>query len=224
VPLHSNPRNPVATPRYAIVGRCGSAGARPINHIGILRDQAQVAPRQIVAVDDWQPPLGNPGWVRADAIGWIDLDDEARYGLESWLEEKKVLQPLPPTTWTPWDQYILSPAFDEVLDEHSATDRIKRHRYSCAGFVERAYAEGARTPLVVDPPLLPLVDLDMLRGVWGLAFRAAGKTEAVLPSLGLSGPGPWRVLLPGYLLAACRSAAPRPYQPRVADASCGEMA
>ncbi len=164
-------------------------------------------------VFEWQPPFGDPGRMRAEIAGWITLTPEQSFDLCFWLEKVRAWEPLDAPD--PVELYCLSEPERWQLD--SVSGKRKWLRFSCASFVERAYAEGAHRPLVVDSAQWPAVSLDVLREIWGRDFERAGWTGH-LPRFGLVGPAPWRILLPGYLLAATADEAQLPYTPQVDDA------
>lgn len=84
-------------------------------------------------------------------------------------------------------QYCVIPHF--CLDKHLG------FRGSCAGFVHEAY-RAAGIVLVDVSSALPLSEYDALEAVYQIGAYSADD----LAGIGLSGSGPWRVLLPGFLV------------------------
>lgn len=68
-------------------------------------------------------------------------------------------------------------------------------RGSCAGFVHEAY-RAAGIVLVDVSSSLPLIEYETLDAIYGIGLCSADD----LAGIGLSGDGPWRVLLPGFLV------------------------
>jgi hypothetical protein len=97
------------------------------------------------------------------------------------------------------------------LDETEG--KVVYHRYfSCAGFVVWCINEVLERWLVVGTEELPVVGFEEVGPFYGMR----GDPEE-LEECGLAGPGPWRLLLPGYVINALGSpeaAAGEPYRPR----------
>src|SRR5262249_40642702 len=131
--------------------------------------------------------------------------------------------------------YIAYPVWGKDFEEDVAGyERDKENgkkilrRCSCASFVAHGYKEGAGIDLVVGEELLPPVRLTTIQQVWARQFAAVlskAKEERhrdsmagrALRALGLSGKGPWPVLLPGYLFHALNQpdhGEQAPYQPK----------
>lgn len=139
----------------------------------------------------------------ADVVAWLDdLNEEEAWGISVWLNKIKTQRDL---------QYNIIPAI-EVIDS-IARGTIHRS-FSCAGFVACAYAEGAGVRLVVDEAELPAASVELLERIWGPIVRRRARVR-----YGLDGDGPWRVLLPGYVLAALAGGrAALPWRPSLGDA------
>lgn len=131
--------------------------------------------------------------------------------MEAWKEDLRTqIGELEPPS-TKWAEYTVLPAVKVETD--SQTRRPTRYRFSCAGFVRECYRVGAGISLIREP--LPLVSLDLLEQIYEQSL-----SPQHLVAAGLHGEGPWRVLLPGYLLHALASATPRdPQAPRLSEAS-----
>ncbi len=154
------------------------------------------------------PPMNLPGVMRADVLGWIDdLSAEEVEGIDDWIAQMKTL--VEGGGFRSFTSYVVMPAVE--VDRLAA--RCVYRRFSCVGFVAEAYAEGAGVRLV-DETSLPEIDRPALEDVWGR------QTARGMEFAGLAGTGPWRVLLPGYLLRAVTlSRSALPYRPKTpADA------
>jgi hypothetical protein len=97
--------------------------------------------------------------------------------------------------------------------------RYVRTRFSCAGFVLEAY-KLARIALL-EPDGLPMVGMDVLRLAYPIQMRLLGSGRINADSLGLTGDGPWPVLLCGYLFHSLNRSAneirEQPYAPAAGD-------
>lgn len=213
--------------KFSVVGE-QAKGSRAIRHVGILQASASVEIGDPVAVFQMGPPIAvgqarelrEPGYdeqMDAHVVAWHDgLSSEQIARIEEWLEGIRVHL----RNGIRFPYHVL-PAYREDLNEDGTMVRCRR--FSCSGFVERCYRDGAGIPLVVQEGQLPEVELDLILQVWGPAGAPSPQMlQAVrrrIAGWGLKGSGPWRVLLPGYLVhAMCRSAETGfPYEPKAAD-------
>lgn len=207
-----------------------------VRHVGLLIDSANLSPGCNASIYDMGPPLHveSPGGTAiAHAVGWVDGMTTSQYlGMEDWLQDKKTwLAKQPMLGSSPWEyyrDYTVHPAAVLLEDEHT---KIQIHRFSCAGFVERCYAEGAQLVLV-DHDALPCISFEELRGIWPEIAAFKDKRWAARLKLspeeaqeravqcGLEGDGPWPILLPGHLLhSLARADVSHPYRPGPTD-SC----
>jgi hypothetical protein len=137
----------------------------------------------------------------ATAAGWIeDLSPDEEAGMELWLQDIQTRITASPNANRVRRVYTVRPAAQVDRAENGTC--IGR-RFSCAGFVERCYAEGAGISLIASEATLPEVDLQALVDIWPMAQSPARGR------FGLTGDGPWRVLLPAYLLHALGREQPR---------------
>lgn len=116
---------------------------------------------------------------------------------------------------TPWDrartEFRLDPYKSARWDPNNEGELLG-FTGNCAGFVELCY-ERVRRDIVDDDPKTNLPPLT----VGHLEQEKGGAVDDEdLAQWGLSGTGPWHVLLPGHQIAAIRKAGPFPY---TADAS-----
>jgi hypothetical protein len=174
-----------------------------------------------IDVYDVAPPtrVGQPsatggmttGTLTAHAAAWIEMTQAELANMEVWLSDVRDRLAARPAR-SRWDDYSVIPAAREIRD--ASTGRVVHVRYSCAGFVERCYAQGAAIDLMVDEDELPAVDLATLARIWPAVLHHRRRR------FGLEGEGPWKVLLPGYLLhSLARLNARVPYRPQPGDAA-----
>lgn len=148
--------------------------------------------------------------MKAHALAWVgDPTREEAEGMELWLEELRRLRRDSPDLREAWEDYTIHPS--DLIERDSASGVILTRRFSCAGFVERCYAEGAGIRLV-RAEALPNISRESLQQIWP-------RPDEQDPSeFGLVGEGPWPILLPAHLLhALARADARTPYEPRPED-------
>lgn len=205
--------------RFAVVGERTATGS--VRHAGILEPACTVSAGDEPTVLDVAPPIRigprkdddasvKPGRMPVDVAAWVELDEDEVEGIEVWISDLKTRLPARQPTRGCLKEYIVLPSFEEKIDPVSG--RRTRPRFSCAGFVQRCYAEGAGLTLV-DEHNLPTVSLEVLSKIWPEVNEAA-KREFV----GLKGAEPWPVLLPGYLFHALnRPDISTPHRPMAED-------
>lgn len=97
-----------------------------------------------------------------------------------------------PRGGTDWDEYIVLPHW-----QRSGDDGPTFRRYSCAGFVFEAYKWAEITLVKADE--LPDVDYHIVSPIY-LRGKSKESTKRIRSEYGLSGEGPWKILLPGYIV------------------------
>lgn len=199
-----------AASRFEVVGAYGASDS--VVHVGILANACTLAPRAAVGVFDMGPPLrmALPNPMTPSVVGWLPLTKDEDEQLDTWLADIR--------TRASACEYIAFPSEQRITDPVSG--RVTAWKFSCAGFVQTAYAEGAGVPLVVLEKDLPPIDFATIRLQWQHILGRFSDLEAqrILHSFGISGSGPWRVLLPGYLVRAfAKGRACLPYVPVASD-------
>jgi len=108
-------------------------------------------------------------------------------------------------------EYVINPAYE------MPTDEVARWRFSCAGFVLRAY-EVAK--IVLLDHTIPEVTLGTLKKAYPEQADDLDRPN-IRRRLGIGGDGPWPVVLPGYILNSLKRTpaeiASAPYSPQVGD-------
>lgn len=219
--LDAGPR-PVAT--FDVVGE-HAAGSRFVRHVALSQQpHGHVAARGGVESVHMRPPLAVGDTVAADVWGSVPLTNDEIRQIKVWLRKARdeyVCHQVGKV-----GQYTAHPAWRDVVDSGSGTLRYRR--YSCAGFVLRAHHEAdigllplvqdGRGDYVVDEAQLPEVARETAEAVYPIAEIPSD----TLADWGLEGPGPWPVVLPGYLLHALDRTGTEirrgPYTPSADDA------
>ncbi len=196
---------------------------RGVEHVAVLAREEHVQFGQKVQVFHMAPPIGG-GRVRAHAVGVLSgLDPSLLEDIAAWLATVQTQMATPPAIMVggslsdrilhAFRDYVVCPAVKWAADQ--TTGRRRYLGFSCSGFVAECYAEGAGVTLVVAENQLPKVSWEDLEKVWGrlLKLVPTENPEAWLGERGLSGSGPWQVLLPAYLLHAINDEPQLPYKP-----------
>lgn len=199
--------------KHSIVGshsRAGGVDVGHVGHVGLLSIQFCVAPRKETPVNDMRPPLsleaGNS--MASDVAAWLaDLSVEEVRGIDRWLHLLRTQVRTNPPKY-PLQDYTIFPYYQK---RDPVTGRSV-DKYSCVGFVIRAY-EQVRIILIKDDNL-PAINREVLESVYGETMIKIALRKKLL-----EGDGPWRILLPGYVMHAlaqpnARSAS---YSPQVGD-------
>jgi hypothetical protein len=198
--------------RFEVVGQYGPV-APTVVHVGLLASEGELRAGASVEVLDMGPPLrlSPPNPMTSPAVvGWLPLTRDEEEALDAWVSDAR--------TRISESSYVACPAEEVVRD--AKTERITSVRYSCAGFVASAYAQGAGVALLSTE--LPEMDFATVRRVWAHLIRDKLTDERALQFMiqqkWVPGPPPWRVLAPGYLLQALsRARDALPYTPRAED-------
>jgi hypothetical protein len=146
------------------------------------------------------------------------------------IERRKNAMDAIPGSFVDYDEYIIHPHKQTVVSE---LGRVESYRFSCAGLVVDCY-DAAGISLVAVDSQLPETTKEILENCFpGLAFLERlfqqSPQKALsrygyrgMESLGISGEGPWRVLLPGYVIHAAMgvvNSKKRPEKAYVPDSS-----
>lgn len=204
----------------------GTDGDEPcfIAHAG-LAESAFSCEVHAVPVFDMGPPLRGRGRavaIRADAIGSAELDVDELHKIRVFIDlhagEHASLMQLSPRDilHRAPEMYCIFPHAEECREDDG---RYARTRFSCAGFALEAYKSAGIMLLYADA--LPAVSMDVLRSAYPEHIRRLESGRIAPDSLGLTGAGPWPVLLCGYLFhSLARSAGEireQPYSPTIED-------
>jgi hypothetical protein len=197
--------------QFDLIGKCHH-GVGAVTHVGILAAPLGITAATTVNVLDMGSRLNidPPSSMIAHIAATLPLTKNQADGLAEWIAEIKTL--------AGHCEYIALPAAHLVEDGPSG--RRKYWKFSCAGFVVTAYEHGAHIKLVVNEDCLPLLDSPTVMQIWGPVLGVANerRQRMYLRTFGLTGEGPWRVLVPGYLFHALEEASEHlPYTPAPTD-------
>jgi hypothetical protein len=179
---------------YDVIAMDGAAPSF-IRHTGLASKPGENE-RDKVEVVDMFPPLRLSGAMTANAIGRPELEEGEWRKIKIFLDlhagEHSSILHLTRTNLT--QVYCILP-HAAPYDEKDR--RYARTRFSCAGLVVEAYKRAGIN--LVEENRLPLINLDQIKRAYP---DCAGLLEITVfrEAMGLTGTGPWPVLLCGYLI------------------------
>jgi hypothetical protein len=199
-----SPELQTRVPRFSVVGQyIDSRRSRFVQHVALLRfDEELNYGRPEVRVWHMGPPLvageisvaaTSEATCTAHLMGLVQLNAWEIEGIETWLAEvDKEDRPLGKLGLL--RQYTVHPPVYWVMAENGT--RLYR-RFSCAGFVLDGY-RSIGINLIDDSGAknLPEVNLKTIADAYGDIVQ----NERLRQALGITGKGPWRILLTGYLM------------------------
>lgn len=180
--------------RFDILGYCRDQ-TRFVTHVGFCSgDIERLEPNHATKWVHMRPPLSEGDDIQVHAAGFIPLTNEEINELAAWIEERKD-EYRTARALSGCEQYVISPAWEDVRDNNTGVHRYRR--YSCAGFVLDGHLQVEIELLETDADSLPEVSRESLE----LAYGRIRDPHSVM-RFGLSGEGPWRIVLPGYVIRA----------------------
>lgn len=223
-------------PQFAVVGKHKPETAPYVIHVALLREAMGVASGDEVPVWHTNPPIiAGPVTLSATpdrfargnvhVVGHLDdfsaEDVQELIFVLSDIDSREVTA-LPEEAAKNERQALIKgfelhykalPSVEQSYND--ITGRSESTKFSCAGFVAECYRR-IGIPLVEESQL-PNVDLDVLRQGYGSPIN----NEERRKGLGLDGPGPWPVLMPGYLFHSLARDSEKvrstPYEPQGVD-------
>jgi hypothetical protein len=198
-----------AAAKYSVIGEEAS-NCGDVWHVGLLADDDALQRDKRVRVFDMGRHLDVNATMCAHAVGYLDglLTEEEREGIHAWLSQH--------STESVRCHYWVKPA-SRAAEPDPVEGRIQHRWFSCAGFVASVYEEGALVKLVAEEARFPESNFERIAGIWGREVQA-DRFRRLMKNHGLNGPGPWQVLLPGYLLHALNQRREHlPYTPDPGD-------
>lgn len=217
MPAQRLSNNPIVVGRYDVVA--SESGRVPgfVSHVGMTaKGREKLRSGGTVLWIEMQPPLSSSRVFPVDAVGWADLTTDEIRDIRMFVEELE--REYEAQNRRGVSQYwILPHRCEHREDDNTVTYR----RFSCAGFVVEAYGAANIDLVTAKGEALPQVSLEVLRNaypppIYGMLTRLGEQGR-----FGLSGAGPWRILLPGYVLNAMARSAQEirsePYRPVAGD-------
>lgn len=225
-------------PPFSIVGQHSDHVKDFVQHVALLASECELTTASQVPVWHMGPPIHvadssastvrDVGKCRADLAIEIQLTSDERNSMLHWRAKvEKERRPSPP-----FHQYTIAPS---ILWVRSELGKKLYRRFSCAGFVTSCYAS-AGIIIVTSESELPHVSIADVERAYPQIKKVTEMSDAVkarlgfssLADLGISGDGPWRITLAGYLFHSFKrlptpTARMGPHAPSsVAEAYCPE--
>lgn len=156
--------------------------------------------------------LARPKKIIPAVLAWLPLTREEEEGLSAWLSDLSTRQES--------CQYVALPSEERICDP--INNRVTGWRFSCAGFVNAAYRDGASVQLVVNEEYLPDLTFESIHEIWSHIDERMAQNESMfrrfVERCGICGHGPWKILAPGFLIHALKAGRENlPYSPVGSD-------
>jgi len=194
-------QGPQTLSRFDVLGQLADGEKHFIKHVGLLdtdTTQSIEAGGNVSAVH-MKPPLEQEGDFKVDVAGNVPLNSDEIKIISTWIE--KIIDELPKNKRK---QYIIRPPWKDECDVNTGVRRYRR--YSCVGFVLDSHQQVQIELLKVEESALPDTSKKTLMSVY---FDSDSNSESdlrrhqdLLLKWGLEGNGPWKVVLPGFVLNA----------------------
>lgn len=187
-----NPQFAVHNKPFDVVGQDHPTLTQFVAHLALFDEDSPRAVKDGDAVNVFHmgPPLANQQFLSVNVFGSAELKPAEIKKMRVWLDlvltEKNRLS-------APRLQYVARPHFEWGKNKKNGARRYRR--FSCVGLVIECYAYIGIHLLDLDDLSLPDVPLSLLLNV----YPAAGSPRIRL-EIGLVGPGPYKVALPGHVM------------------------
>ena len=199
---------------FELIGEFGSVGSS-ISHVGLTAEPCIVRKDDPVPAIQMGPPLAlsPPAMINNPSVlAWLPLSREEEEGLSAWLSDMSTRQQS--------CHYVALPSEERIFDPTS--NRVTGWSFSCAGFVNAAYRDGASVQLLMNEEDLPDLSFESIQEIWSHLYEQVGQNEIKFRKLmrryGICGPGPWKILAPGFLVHALNAGrGALPYSPIGSD-------
>ncbi len=182
---------------FDVIGQDGQGHF--ILHAGLAANSGAQQARNIPVID-MGPPLPSNRPMPANVVGTTYLTVDEQQKIKTFVDRHKsehlALQKVQLNRTTIGQAYCVMPHATPLKE---ADGRYTRMRFSCAGFVLEAYKFAHIQ--IVNENYIPAIDLVKIQQAYP-AFSKRLNNNAIRVSLGLSGNGPWPVMLCGYLFHA----------------------
>ncbi len=197
MPLLELQQGPQSLSRFGVLGTYAEALSRFVTHVGFSAATAEsLETGHITRAVHMRPPLETDGLFEVHAAAHIPLTNSEMKEIEAWMEEIADEYEVAGVANSSRKQYTIAPPWEDVRDAHTGVRRYRR--YSCAGFVLDGHRQVEIELLNLDEDSLPEVDREIPAAV----YAVDQSNPQILAQFGLDGKGPWRLVLPGYVMRA----------------------
>jgi len=139
-----------------------------------------------------RPPLRQGHTMTVHITGSVPLTNDEIKQVSAWIEE--IADEYRAAAIGMMDQFHIDPPWKDEFDQNTHVRRYRR--YSCAGFVIDGHRQVSIDLLDIAPGSLPEVDRQTILAT----YADAQASPIFLAQCGLGGNGPYRIVLPGYVL------------------------
>jgi hypothetical protein len=188
-------QGPQKLSRYDVVGKRAERQTSFVTHVGLYdADNQFVKTGDAVSTVHMRPPLEQGKTIKVHVAGHVPFTNDEIKEISVWIAE--IIDEYHKENIGPERQYIIHPPWEDEYDLNTGVRRYRR--YSCAGFVLDGHHQVHIELVQIDEDSLPDVKLSIIIS----AYPVAERHSIVRGRYGLKGDGPWKVLLPGYVLHA----------------------
>jgi hypothetical protein len=193
MPAHRLTTHPVHVHLYDVVGRDSPGSSDFVSHLGLATEpRLNVVVESHLRVTDMRPPLtaDTADWP-LQTMGTIPLTSDQCERVRVFLDEQ---------SGEYFDRLVFGPR-QYTIQPHvrRPTSDCSYHRYSCVGFVIEAYRDAGVELVEIDETQLPEVSLEQLKQAYPAQAESLER-ERIRFAYGLTGQGPWPVVLAWYVL------------------------
>ena len=200
--------------QYNILGECDTDDF--VRHVAIAAE-GWSHNRMSFPVVHMGPPLNRGGAMRADAVGTVVLTVDELEVIKRFAQLHISEHGSTKFCRTNSHQFYCIHPHASPFSESDG--RYVRTRFSCVGFVYECYKQAGIQ--LLDVTNQPVVDLDRIRNCYPVFSRLLDITKS-RNLMGLTGDGPWPVMLCGYLFHSLARGDDEirstPYCPQASDA------
>ena len=192
-------QKPKTLSRYDVVGEQSEREALFVKHVALLNEDNRFTQMgDEVRVVHMGPPLEQEKAIKVHMAGHVPFTNDDIKEVSCWIDE--ITDEYNDRGVDPRKQYVIHPAYKDECDPNTGVRRYRR--FSCAGFILAGHLEVDIELLQIDDESLPNVEWATIIS----AYPDAERRRQQLHKYGLEGDGPWKVVLPGYVLHALNRA------------------
>ena len=185
---------PVPVPPSAVAGQDTETAGGLVRHLGFVVDgSGSMSSGDTIRVYHMGPPLETGRHMKVHCLGWIPLSQDETEEVRNWIDEReyeykrqRVNQP---------NQYIILPHMHISRFPNGA---VRHYRFSCSGFIIEAFREIGIDLVETDESKLPAITYQQLTEI----YPEVARTPHMFHRFGLTGNGPWPIVLCGYVMHA----------------------
>lgn len=190
--------DPIPIRQFDVGGQDSDDVIEFVRHVGLALQQNQSLTHEspVVRLAHMGPPLALDGEGDADPVQTIataELTADEILQIQVFIDELSAEYEAEEAR--PRRQYIIRPHAADPDEE------FPFRRFNCAGFVVEAYRDAGIDLVALDDASLPTVSLDTLKQTYSDQARRLDN-PALRQAYGLTGDGPWPVLLAGHIINA----------------------